>query len=261
MIRKVIAIVLCLMICSTSMAMAYNPTTSEDYIPSESIETVQLDGNFLKYVKTNDTNKLKKLMEEAEMRKAEAHNMAEAARACGYSETHPIITLAKREWSVANVLYNKYKEAYESIWYSEYPVATEIWLYLTEELGYNNYVSAGILGNIMAEVGGGTLNIRYDLYNSSRSHYGMCQWSMYYYPETKDLDLQGQLNYLAQTIADQITYAGSNYRPKFNYEQFLLIEDEQEAALAFACCYERCASRHYQVRIQYATIAYNYFVN
>ena len=40
------------------------------------------------------------------------------------------------------------------------PIATEIWLYLKKQ-GYNDYVCAGILGNIMAEVGGQTLNIRH----------------------------------------------------------------------------------------------------
>ena len=40
--------------------------------------------------------------------------------------------------------------------YNEYPVATEIWMFL-KNCGYNDYVAAGILGNMMAEVGGNTL--------------------------------------------------------------------------------------------------------
>ena len=40
----------------------------------------------------------------------------------------------------------------------EYPEAYKIWHYL-KKLGYNDYVCAGIMGNIMAECGGQTLNI------------------------------------------------------------------------------------------------------
>lgn len=49
-----------------------------------------------------------------------------------------------------------YREAYK-----EYPEATEVWIYLRYGLGYNEYVCAGILGNMMAEVGGGTLDLKY----------------------------------------------------------------------------------------------------
>ena len=40
----------------------------------------------------------------------------------------------------------------------KYPEAYKIWHYL-KKLGYNDYVCAGIMGNIMAECGGQTLNI------------------------------------------------------------------------------------------------------
>ena len=37
------------------------------------------------------------------------------------------------------------------------------------------------------------------------------------------------------------------------------MEDETEAAIAFAKCYERCSSVSYEVRKTNATKAYNYF--
>ena len=40
-----------------------------------------------------------------------------------------------------------------------------------KELGWNDYVCAGIVGNLMAEVGGQTLNIDPQLGNS---YYGIC---------------------------------------------------------------------------------------
>lgn len=141
----------------------------------------------------------------------------------------------------------------------EYPVATEIWNYL-KDLGYNDYVCAGILGNMMAEVGGQTLDIQYWLYNPSGDYYGCCQWSMYYFPEIGGADLKTQLDFLRDTIKLNIDMFGNNYQQGFNYDKFLTLADERAAALAFADCYERGAPQYNHCRINSATIAYNYFV-
>lgn len=281
MIRKVISVMLVcvLMLSCTAWAAAGTTTNSEDYIPSETIETVSLEpqieyvevpveievpieliGNPLIYVETENRAELKELMAECEQRKNDAHDMAEAARACGYAEDHPVILLAKDEWKNADELYKIYKEKCNGLikaeaW-EEYPVATECWVYL-KDLGYNDYVCAGIIGNMMAEVGGGTLDLQWWLGNS---FYGLCQWSTYYRPEAKGLDVPAQLDLLRDTIKAEIDYAGFIYKSGFNYEQFLELEDEREAALAFAMAYERCAKQHYWCRADYAEIAYNYFV-
>lgn len=282
MIKKVIAVALMamIMLSCTIMAVAGSTTNSEDYIPSETIETVdciepmieyievevevpvpvELTGNHLVYVETNDYNELKELIAECENRKIAAHDLAEAARACGYSEDHPIVLLAQDEWKTANDLYKIYKEECKGkvkaeAW-EEYPIATECWVYL-KELGYNDYVAAGIIGNMMAEVGGGTLNLQWWL---GDSFYGLCQWSTYYRPEARGLNVSEQLDLLRDTIKAEIDYAGFVYKSGFNYEQFLKLEDEREAALAFAMAYERCAKQHYYIRRDYAEIAYNYFV-
>ena len=259
MIRKVLAIaVVCMTLLSCSaMATTSDTTTSEVYIPSENLE---IEGNFLNYVHTNDKKQLKELITECENRKEHAHQMAEAARACNYSESHIIIQLAKEEWSNADRLYNIYKTKYDSIPWDEYPIANEVWIYL-KDLGYNDYVCAGIMGNMMAETAGGTLNLDYTRKNSTGKFYGLCQWSLYYYPEVKGMGFEEQLNYLKDTIKEQIDYAGFIYKKGFNYNQFLNLQDEREAALAFAMAYERCAKQHYYIRCDYAEIAYNYFVS
>jgi hypothetical protein len=87
--------------------------------------------------------------------------------------------------------------------YDEYPYATYIWLFLTRGAGYSDIVAAGILGNIMAEVGGGTLNIRYWLYgNGDPNYYGMCQWHNNWYPEVAGTDLIFQCDFLLSTIVE-----------------------------------------------------------
>lgn len=178
MIKRVLSLALvCVIILSRTIvafASEVNTTNSEDYIPSETIETVSLEsqievpielvGNPLIYIETNNRAELKELMTECEQKKIDAHSMAEAARACGYAEDHPVIILAKDEWKNADELYKIYKEEYNGLikaeaW-EEYPVATECWFYL-KDLGYNDYVCAGIIGNMMAEVGGGTLNLQW----------------------------------------------------------------------------------------------------
>lgn len=192
-----------------------------------------------------------------------AHQMADAARQLGYSEDHDVIKLAVEEYNNANEIRQDYQRVYDELmehWHQkeeEYPVATYIWSYF-KELGYSNQVCAGILGNIMAEVGGNTLDIQYDIYGSS--YYGMCQWNKAY-SEVWGASLEEQCNYLEDTIKYEFDTFGYAYKKGFKYEDFLNITDARDAAIAFAKCYERCGSGSYNVRKQNAITAYNYFVS
>jgi hypothetical protein len=113
------------------------------------------------------------------------------------------------------------------------------------------------MGNIMAEVGGHTLDIQYTL---TTSYYGICQWSKSY-SFVWGLGLQAQLDYLINTIQNEFNTYGYLYSPGFNYNNFINLTDEKAVALAFAKCYERCGSSTYSKRQQNASDAYNYFVN
>lgn len=212
------------------------------------------------YIKTTNLDVLYEYIMEYQNRKDTAHQMAEMARTLGYDDSHIIIQLAKMEWEEANNLYNKYCEDY-NFWSSrkeEYPVATEIWLFL-KDLGYNDYVCAGIIGNLMAEVGGNTLDIQYWLYGG-KIHYGMCQWNTTYYSSIVGGDLEEQCYFLRDTIEYEINTFGYAYKKDFSYEKFLALQDAEEVALAFAKSYERCNSAYYSVRKKNALKAYEYFV-
>ena len=128
--------------------------------------------------------------------------MAECARALGRDD---VVAIAQDEWKSAQNEKKLNTEAISS-WlekYDEYPYATYIWLFLTRGAGYSDIVAAGILGNIMAEVGGGTLNIRYWLYgNGDLNYYGMCQWHNNWYPEVAGTDLIFQCDFLLSTIVE-----------------------------------------------------------
>lgn len=243
-------------------------TISEVDIPSGNIiievvnPSVKLQGNFLYYTKPTDPKRqLPVLIEKCQERKKAADELAAAAKACGYPSDHPIIKLAYEEWVCANKALKLYEKQYEEVLYGakydEYPTATEVWVFL-KKLGYNDFVCAGILGNMMAEVGGGTLDLQWYL---GEDYYGLCQWNKYWYPEVYQADVSTQLKYLRDNIEDEFNYAGRKYKENFYYEDFLEIKDEREAALSFAMCYERCNSKYYEIRANYAEVAYDYFVN
>lgn len=137
--------------------------------------------------------------------------------------------------------------------YEEYPEATTIWLYLTVEMGYNDYVAAGVLGNIMNEAGGNSLDINPSAQNSG-GYYGICQWNSSIYGEVWYCNLVEQLDYLNRTIEYEYDCYGN-----MSYENFCNLTDEREAALSFARSYERCSSGSYTRRQNNATTALSYF--
>lgn len=257
MLKMVAALLTAASLSTAVIAADSNTTTSEDYIPSEPTIIVEvpmeLEDNLLTYVETDDFSELQVLIQECKERMENADAMAEAARACGYEETHPIIELALKEYEQAEKCLNKYEEKY----IGENAAAVEIWYYL-KDAGYNDYVCAGILGNIMTEVGGHSFHIQYWLRNESYA--GMCQWSLKYFPDVPQ-DVKGQCDLLLDTIEENLNIFGSNYKAGFNYEEFLKLKDEREAALAFAKCYERCHPDYYDIRLDDATMAYDFFVN
>lgn len=204
-----------------------------------------------------------------EERMAYANLMKEAAFGLGYNPNHAVVRLAIQEWNAAMVQKNYYQKfldeilAEEARWeqrMKEYPEATTIWLYL-KGLGYNDYVCAGILGNIMVECGGNTLWLQPNIYNPTKQYYGICQWSKTYSPSVFGKSLDFQLDYLKNTIQSEFHTFGKLYQRGFTYKKFIALEDERAAALAFAKCYERCGSDYYYVRQDCATMALNYYTS
>ena len=130
--------------------------------------------------------------------------------------------------------------------------AEYVWDFLIDK-GINIFVAAGIMGNIMAEVGGQSLDIsRWPTY-SKGNYYGICQWSggrksrlLNNYGKT----LEAQVKFLYDEMLEVI--------PKDS--DFYSLEDEKAAALYFAKHYERCSSKYYSIRQSNATKALKHFV-
>lgn len=255
-------------------------TISEAYIPSETSEPIVetepeeeviiLDVVEVERVEPTTLDEANTALEDAIFRRDTAKSVYEGLLLLGYAEEHPAVVMAQTNLENAETDVEYYteqqiifQEAYE--WEaraSEYPIATQVWLYMKNELGFSDIVCAGIMGNMMAECGGcWTSDLDWDV--SSSSGYGMIQW------------LGGRKNQLfsiygsSPSIEDQLNFMkdelyGTNGVTKqvtdSQLDKIINAETPEDCAYAFACYYERCGEGHRWVRRDYARRAYEYFV-
>ena len=143
----------------------------------------------------------------------------------------------------------------------EYPIATEIWLEM-KSYGWTDAACAGIMGNIMREVSGNTMeHISPNICNSTQSHYGLCQWSKKYYPDIQPKDgwapsIAEQIEFLRYTIIHQRELY-HNYG--FTEEYLMTATDHREVAKVFCNGYERPGESS-KCREDNAEKAWKYFV-
>ena len=145
--------------------------------------------------------------------------------------------------------------------YNEYPQATEAWIAM-KTLGWSDETCAGIMGNLMVETGGYTLNLDWD--SNGSSGYGLVQWigsrrdsikAKYgVYPTIKE---QVQFIYDELYGTDGVPVQVSDSQR----DAIIYAETPEDAAYAFASYYERCASEYRAMRKEYAREAYSYFVD
>ena len=139
--------------------------------------------------------------------------------------------------------------------------ATQVWTYL-KGYGYSDSVAAGIIGNMMRECGGDTLDLDWDIVGhfNGDEFYGLCQWCLEYTPSGfKGASIQKQCEYLHQTIQSAFATYGGNYNG-ITYTQFLA-SDTRTAAIAFERVYERCGdyANEDSRRADNAEVAYSKF--
>lgn len=132
---------------------------------------------------------------------------------------------------------------------SEYPAAQYVWDYF-HSLGYNDYVVAGLLGNMMCECAYQCLDLQPTIYGDG--YYGICQWSSGY-GEVWGTSLEYQCEFLARTLQYEMDTYGCGY------DYFCALQNEQDAAIEFAIGYERCGSGSHWTRAACATEALDYF--
>lgn len=161
-----------------------------------------------------------------------AHEIAELMRERGYAEDHPVI-LACQEWWQAEAEGNGHAQVFVTDEQKKaYPVAAAVWQRLREH-GLSEPVTAGIMGNMMSECGGQTLDL--DPYIYSGGFYGLCMFSLHYFPGVDGLGVAAQVDFLIDTLNNIKDGGGS-------VEAFLSLTDARAAARYFSDYYERPAS-------------------
>lgn len=255
-------------------------TISEAYIPSEPSEPVIetepeeeiiiLENVQVERVEPATLDEANIALEDAIFRRDTTKSVYEGLLLLGYDTEHPAVVMAKTDLENAEADVEYYTEQQlirqeEENWRvraEEYPVATQAWLYMKNELGFNDIVCAGIMGNMMAECGGcWTSDLDWDV--SSSSGYGMIQWlggrkqqlfSIYgNTPSVENqLDFVKDELYGTNGVTKQVTDS--------QLDKIMNAENPEDCAYAFACYYERCGENHRWVRRDYARRAYEYFV-
>ena len=147
----------------------------------------------------------------------------------------------------------------------EYPEAQLIWNTMIS-WGWTAETCAGIIGNMMAEIGGGTLNL--SNWNSNGGcGYGLIQWT-----GGRRSTLKGRYGSYP-TIEQQLIFmrdelfGTNNTRQQVSSSVLNRImntnggETPESIAFCFASNYERCASGYRAKRQGYARIAYEYFMS
>lgn len=114
----------------------------------------------------------------------------------------------------------------------EYFVAGTVYEYLSGR-GWPDVAIAGALGNMMAECGGQTLDLQWNIYGGGGGYYGLCQWSLRFGPEVAGRSVTGQLNYMMGNLEENMEQFGGDY------DRFLALEDAGQAARYFCTYYER----------------------
>ena len=294
--RNIMAIALLLAFAITctitvfaSTIPAYTPeqeatvaTISEDYIPSETtfpVDTeptepeevvIVLDTVVFKRVEPTTYDEACSLLEEAIARQELAETVYQGLRTLGYADDHPAVVMAQTDIENAEREVTYYQEQY-LIWEevhkwelraAEYPVATQVWLYMQNELGFSDIVCAGIMGNMMAECGGcWTSDLDWDV--SSSSGFGMIQWLGGRKQELFSIygntpSIENQLDFMKDELygTNGVTKQVSDWQ----LDKIMNAETPEECAYAFACYFERCGEGHRAPRRGYARRAYEYFV-
>jgi len=290
--KRNIFIIICTLLFATAMTITvfagctasadYNEpvtTISEAYIPSETPipaieepeeEVITLEVVEVERVVPATLEEANQLLEDAIFRKDTAVSVYEGLLFLGYTEDHPAVVMAKTNVEKTEADCEFYEEnqaicqeAYNwEVRASEYPVATQVWLYMKEEFGWSDTVCAGIMGNMMAECGGcWTSDLDWDV--SSSSGYGMIQWlggrkQQLFNIYGSNPSIEDQLNFMkdelfgANGVTKQVTDS--------QLDEIINAETPEDCAYAFACYYERCGEGNRWVRRDYARRAYEYFV-
>ena len=247
-------------------------TISEANIPSEAskeVKTIDLKVMEIKRVNPSTPKEAEIALESARERNRNAFAVYNGLKFLGYDDSHSAVQLALIEIDNTTKDYEYYLDKYNQIsqkWEKrkiEYPIATQVWLYMKDVFGWNDIVCAGIMGNMMAECGGcWTADLDWNV--DTKHGLGIVQWigarkQLLIDTYGKEPTIEEQLLFMKDEL-----YGTNNIERQVSTEELNEIMDAstpEDCAFAFATYYERCAKKYRNSRRDYAKQAYDYFVN
>ena len=143
-----------------------------------------------------------------------------------------------------------------------YATADKVWMYFKNR-GFTDEATAGIIGNMMREVGGDTLNLKGTISatHGGIKYYGLCMWSLRYFPQVDGKSVDWQIEYLHNEFMPyQFKLRAKHYKNGFTVDQFKKMTNAEEAAKAFAIIVENPGQEGdgtYPRRRKNALTAYN----
>ena len=268
--RKILYLLSAIIVLTIVICAAF-ATQAEEPVVEDEPEIIVLETIDFTYTEPTNLEEARETYEIALSRNVAAFNVYNSLKDLGYSDEHPAVAmiLTVIEATENDCVYyedtlNTFEK--EAAWdkrASEYPIATRVWLYMKNELGYSDIVCAGIMGNLMAECGGcWTQDLDWDINYSGG--FGMIQWlggrkqqliSKYgNMPSVEEqIRFMNDELYGLNGVTKQVTDSQLN--------EIMNASSPEECAYAFASYYERCASQHRAPRRGYARTAYEYFVD
>lgn len=143
------------------------------------------------------------------------------------------------------------EELEEEIISDDFPIAAQVWNAMKAK-GWSDRVCAGIIGNMMAECGGMTLNLTYDAIGDSGSSFGLCQWHngrKNNLLKNYGTSIEAQIDFLADEMGDPNSF-------------FSDLEDVHQIAYEFCVKFERPKNKEQKgiERKALAQTAFEYFV-
>ena len=180
--KQIIYFAIILLLSLIIFAQALEPAPPPEILVEEKETIIYLDEleNYgLEFFEPVGSEEYRQIANKCEQQIINASNLKDSLHALGYGEEHPAVRFAERELEYYEAAYGLYFKgaqqlAEEERWQEKmkkYPVATEVWLYM-KDLGWSDSVCAGIMGNMMSEVGGKTLKLDPNLYYKD-TYYGI----------------------------------------------------------------------------------------
>ena len=177
-----------IMVQIISNSFSVSPQAVKPMTFEEPMEELVLEGNNqpiffeeLEYQAIYDSNLARQQLTALE------NSFAVLDRAITSGEYSALAVVAmKDEYNRLQIIYSQIQQDLDRslAWESEYYYAAKTYTFL-KQFGYNDAVICGIIGNMMIETAGGTLDLQPTAYNSSGNYYGLCQWDLRHYPQYK----------------------------------------------------------------------------